>query len=316
MGKSEVFIGIDVSKQSLDVAVRPGGEQWRENNSKRGIDSLVDKLQRLSPTLVVLEATGGLQRPAVAALVLAGVPVAVVNPRQARDFTKAIGRLAKTDSLDAAVLAHFAEAVRPQPRPLPDATTRSLDDLVTRRRQLVQMRTAERNRLSCSPARRVAKGIEAHIRWLEKQLAKLDDDMDELLRSSPVWLEKEQLLRSVPGVGPITSRTLLAQLPELGSLSSKQIAALVGVAPLNRDSGSSRGKRTIWGGRSAVRTSLYMATLVAVRFNPILQAFHQRLVAAGKKPKVALVACMRKLLVILNAMVKHGTPWCPRHVST
>jgi transposase len=314
MPLSQLFVGIDVAKARLDIAVRPTGERWTVTNDEAGITTLVTRLQRTAPALIVLEATGGYQRAVVAALAAAGLPLAVVNPRQARDFAKATGQLAKTDALDARALAHFAEAVRPPPRPLPDAQADELRALLARRRQLVAMRTAEQNRLG-STSRRLQADIEAHITWLNERLAALDDDLDTTLRASPIWREHEALLRSVPGIGPVCTRTLLLDLPELGTLSRQRLAALVGVAPLNRDSGTLRGSRTVWGGRAHVRATLYMCTLVAVRYNPLLKAFYERLRAAGKAAKVALTASMRKLLTILNAMVKHHTPWQPKEVT-
>ena len=303
-----VFVGIDVSKARLDVALLPTGDGWAVANDERGIAVLVDRLLGLSPTLIVLEATGGLELPLTGALAATGLPVVVVNPRQVRDFAKATGRLAKTDALDAAVLAQFAEAVRPALRPLPDAATQALSALLTRRRQLLEMRTAEQNRLG-SARSPVRKGIRAHITWLDHRLADLDLDLGRTIRESPVWREQDDLLQSTPGVGPVLARTLLADLPELGTLNRKQVAALVGVAPLNRDSGTLRGRRTIWGGRAPVRAALYMSALAATRFNPVIKAFYQRLCAAGKAKKVALTACSHKLLMILNAMVKHRIPW-------
>lgn len=314
MSASQIFVGIDVAKAHLDVALRPTGEQWTVSNEDTSIAALVAQLQAVAPTLIVLEATGGYQRAAVAALVAAGLPVVVANPRQTRDFAKATGQLAKTDALDARALAHFAEAVRPTPRPLPDAQTEALRALLTRRRQLVAMRTAELNRLASAPPQ-VHADLQAHITWLAQRLASLDDTLDTTLRASPAWRERETLYRSVPGIGPVSARTLLLDLPELGTLSRQRIAALAGVAPFNRDSGTLRGHRTIWGGRAPLRATLYMATLVAVRHNPVLQAFYERLLAAGKAKKVALTACMRKLLTILNAMVKHQTPWQPQEVA-
>jgi transposase len=309
-GTPETFVGIDVSGAWLDVAVRPSGAAWRSANDEAGVGELAGRLRALGPALVVLEATGGLERAAVAALALAGLAVAVVNPRQARDFAKATGRLAKTDALDAAALAHFAEALRPEPRPLPDAQAQALAALVERRRQVVGMLTAERNRRQQAPAA-VHAHLDAHIAWLEQALRALDDELDRTLRASPLWREREQLLRGVKGVGPVVARALVAGLPELGRLSTKRLAALVGVAPLARDSGAWRGGRAIWGGRGHVRAALYMATLSAVRYNPALHAFYERLVARGKPKKVALVASMHKLLGILNAVVRHGTPWRP-----
>ena len=308
MASSTVWVGIDVAAAHLDVAVRPSGEQWRVANTAAAHQTLVEQLQGLGPTLVVLEATGSCEAAVVAALGVAGLPVAVVNPRQVRDFAKATGRLAKTDALDAQVLAHFAEAVHPPVRPLPDACTQELGALLTRRRQVVEMLTAERNRLRPAP-QPVRSRVQEHIRWLEQHLAAVDQELAQAVRASPAWQAKEHLLRSVPGVGPVLTFTLLAQLPELGRLNRKQIAALVGVAPLNRDSGTRRGNRACWGGRGPVRAVLYMATLAAIRCNPVLRAFHTRLRAAGKPPKVAITACMHKLLLILNAILRSQTAW-------
>ena len=263
----------------------------------------------------MLEATGGYHRAVVAVLAAAALPLVVVNPRQVRDFAKATGQLAKTDALDARAVAHFAEAVRPPPRPLPDAQTAELRALLARRRQLIAMRTAEQNRLENTSARLRA-DIVAHIAWLDQRVATLDDDLDTTLRASPIWRERETLYRSVPGIGPVCARTLVLDLPELGTLSRQRIAALVGVAPFNRDSGTLRGTRTTWGGRGHVRATLYMSTLVAVRYNPVLKTFYQRLCHAGKAKKVALTACMRKLLTILNAMAKHQKPWHVQEVPS
>ena len=308
MQQEPTYVGIDVAKDMLDVALRPTGGRWRVAHDEQGLAQLVAALAALTPALIVLEATGGLELELVGALALAGLPVVVVNPRQVRDFARATGRLAKTDALDAAVLAHFAEAVRPPLRPLSDAQTQTLRQLLTRRRQLVGMRVAEGQRLTRASAA-VRPSIEAHLAWLEQQLGALETELQQQLRSSPVWRERDQLLRSVPGVGEQLSLTLLAELPELGRLNRRAIAALVGVAPFNRDSGRRRGRRTIWGGRARVRAMLYMGALSASRHNPVIRAFYQRLLAAGKPKKVALTACMRKLLVILNAMLKHHTPW-------
>jgi transposase len=284
-------------------------------NDETGIAALVARLQAVQPTLIVLEATGGYHRAVVAALAAAALPLVVINPRQVRDFAKATGQLAKTDVLDARAVAHFAEAVRPTPRPLPDAQTEELRALLARRRQLIAMRTAEQNRLENAP-RRLRADIEAHIAWLNQRVATLDDDLDTTLRASPVWRERETLYRSVPGIGPVCARTLMLDLPELGTLSRQRIAALVGVAPFNRDSGTLRGTRTTWGGRAHVRAALYMSTLVAVRYNPVLKRFYERLCAAGKAKKVALTACMRKLLTILNAMAKYQKPWQVQEVPS
>ena len=308
MNTTEQFIGIDVSKARLDVAELPSEARWSVPNDASGIDALSQRLQACSPTLVVLEATGGLQMPAVAALELAGLPVAVINPRQAREFAKATGRLAKTDQIDALMLARFGQALRPEPRPLKPAQALELEALLGRRRQLLAMLTAERNRLERTPPC-LRKDLQAHIRWLEKRLKDLDTNLSKTVKATPAWRERDELLRSVPGVGPVLSLSLLAQLPELGTLNRRQIAALAGVAPFNCDSGTYRGSRHIWGGRASVRAVLYMSTLAAVRCNPILRAFYQRLRQAGKAPKVALTASMRKLLTILNAMVRTGTPW-------
>lgn len=304
------YVGIDVAKAHLDVAVHPLGEEWRIEQHPEGIAGLTEQLAALAPTLVVLEATGGLELPLVAELLSAQLPVVVVNPRQVRDFAKALGKLAKTDTLDARVLAHFGEATKPQLRPLADAQTQELQALVARRRQLVGMTTAEKNRLRTATPR-VQPQVQEHIRWLEQHLEELDKDLKGMIRSTPAWRIKEKILSSAPGVGPVLTFTLVAQVPELGLLNRRQVSALVGVAPFNRDSGVLRGRRTVWGGRSSVRAALYMATLVATRFNPVIRAFYQRLLEAGKPKKVALTACMRKLLTILNAMLKHNRLWNP-----
>lgn len=307
---ANVDIGIDVSKDRLDVAVEPGGEAWQTTNDLPGIASLVERLLALQPTTVILEATGGFELPLTGALLAAGLPASVVNPRQVRDFARATGQLAKTDAIDARVLARFGGAVRPELRPLPDEATRQLAALVARRRQLIEMLTAEKNRLRLA-ARAVRRDIQQHIRWLERRLSDLDGDLAQQVRSSPSWRERDDLLQSVPGIGPVSSVTLLAQLPELGRLNRKEIAALVGVAPLNRDSGTLRGRRTIWGGRAHVRATLYMATLTATRHNPVIRSFYTRLLAAGKPKKVALVACMRRLLTVLNAISRDRATWQP-----
>ncbi len=301
-------VGLDVAKATLDVAVRPSGEHWQVANDEAGIAELVARLRRLTPVLLVCEATGGFERPAIAALAAAGVPVVVANPRQVRDFAKGTGQLAKTDRLDAAILALFAERVRPTPRPLGDATTQLLDALLTRRRQLLEMLVAEKNRLGFAP-RPLHRGIQQHLRWLERQLDDVTGEMAQVIEASPVWRAQDDLLQSVPGVGPVVSSTLLGELPELGTLSHKQIATLVGVAPLARDSGQLRGRRMVYGGRASVRTALFLAALCGRRWNPQLKVFYERLVGAGKPKKVALIACARKLLTILNAMVRDHTRW-------
>lgn len=310
MEDSRIFVGIDVSKDRLDVADRPAGEVWQVSYDSRGISDLVERLGEHSPYLVVLEATGGLELTLTGELAAVGLPVAVVNPRHVRDFARAAGKLAKTDALDAQVLAHFAEAMQPEPRPLPDASAQEFRAMVTRRRQLVEMITAEKNRFRTA-THRVRPQVQGHIRWLEESLEGLDKDLGDLIRSSPLWRAKEKVLRSTPGVGPVLSMTLLSDLPELGVLNRGEIAALVGVAPFNRDSGTLRGKRKVWGGRGQVRAALYMAALVATRYNPVLREFYQRLCAAGKPKKVALTACMRKLLTILNTMVRDHRHWNP-----
>ena len=303
-----IFVGIDVSKERLDVAIRPSSERESVTNDEAGIEALIQRLRKIQASVIVLEATGGFERSVTRALTSAELAVVVVNPRQVRDFAKATGQLAKTDSIDAEVLARFAEAVRPALRPLPDEVSLELRALIARRRQITEMIVAERNRLS-KASKLLRKRIEVHIRWLAAELQRADKDLDQSIRQSPIWQENQDLLQSVPGVGPVISRTLIGELPELGQLNRKQIAALVGIAPLNRDSGTFRGRRTIWGGRASVRAVLYMAALVASRRNTVIRAFYTRLRNAGKAPKVALVACMRKLLTILNAMIKHKTRW-------
>jgi transposase len=311
MSKHEIFAGIDVSKARLDGACRGGGGAFAAPNDPAGIAAVVARMVALTPALVVVEATGGLEAPLAAALAAAGVPVAVINPRQARDFAKATGRLAKTDAIDAAILAHFAEAIRPEARPLPDADTRRLDALVSRRRQLVEMGTAEQNRLTATADAAVKADIEAHLAYLRGRLDGVDKELQAAIEASPAWKAKDDLLRGVPGVGPVVARTLMAALPELGTLSRKKIAALAGLAPMSRDSGTVHGRRGIAGGRGAVRSTLYMAALTAVRYNPVIRPFYQRMLAAGKPTKVAQVAVMRKLLTILNAMVHDARPWDP-----
>jgi len=319
MDPAPLYTGIDVSKDRLDIALRPVSDAFSFSNDDPGIAqtvTLLADLSRLVGTLVVLEATGGLDLPLVGALAASDLPVVVVNPRQVRDFARAIGKLAKpvlsaaegTDAIDAKILAQFAEAVRPQVRPLPDVATQELRGLLMRRQQMVEMVVAEKNRLRSAP-RRVRPQIQEHITWLEGHLDGLDRELSDLLRSSPLWREKEDLLRSFKGIGPVSARTLLAELPELGLLNRKQIAALVGVAPIARESGSWRGRRSIWGGRGQVRAILYMATVTAMRANVQIRTFYLRLRQAGKPGKVALVACMRKLLTILNAMVRTHTRW-------
>ena len=310
MTGTETIIGIDVSKAYLDLWVRPGGRAWRCDYAEAELSEVVLELSRLEPDGIIVEATGGLEVPLVAELSAADLPVVVVNPRQVREFGRASGRLAKTDRMDAQLLADFGATMRPEARPLPDACLRELRALVTRRRQLIGMQTQERNRRRQAPER-VVQQIQEHLVLLGEQVAQLDRDIAALVQANPVWRAQAELLRTIPGVGPTLTATLIAHLPELGKASHKEIAALVGVAPYNRDSGTMRGKRTVWGGRRQLRSVLYMATLVATQYNPTIRAFDQRLRAAGKAPKVALTACMRKLLTICNAMIKTATPWNP-----
>ncbi len=306
---AKIYAGIDVSKARLDVCLLPGGESFVVPNDEEGLDELLGRLEELHPTLVVLEASGGFERPVAAALAAAGIAVAVLNPRQTRDFARAMGRLAKTDALDANTLARFAQAIRPTPKVLPDAQAEEFCAILARRRQIISMMSAERNRLGTTTSQAMSKRIRAHIRWLEKELTRIDRDLDETIEANPTFKENEALLKSVPGVGPVLCRTLLAELPELGLLSPRELSALVGVAPLNRDSGLFRGRRSIWGGRARVREALYMGALVATRHNLVIRAFYQRLLAAGTPKQVALVACMHALLTILTAMLRDGVPW-------
>ena len=305
----QTFIGIDVSKDRLDVYVLPSGASFAVARDGKGLAELTEQLGPLAPYLVVLEATGGFELTVAAALVAAEIPLAVVNPRQIRDFARATGQLAKTDALDAKAIALFAEKVRPEPRPVPDEQARALGELIARRRQLIEMMTAERNRRAQLRSRRLVNSIDQLLALMQKQLRELDREVGDNIRGTPAWRERDELLRSVPGIGDIVARTLIADLPELGRLDRKQIAALVGVAPLNRDSGKMRGRRTTWGGRAKIRSVLYMAALVASRHNPVLAAFYQRLLRTGKAKKLALTAVMRKLLTILNAMVRDHRRW-------
>jgi transposase len=310
VSKEPVYVGIDVSKQQLDVHMRPSLECWSVPYDETGLTRLLSEVKRVHASLIVLEATGGLEVRLVALLGSRGLPVVVVNPRQVRDFARATGELAKTDRIDAAVLSLFAERLRPEVRPLPDEAARDFEAQLVRRRQIVEMITAERQRLATA-RRPVKKPIQKHIDYLQRQLSEIDSDLEQTIAKSPLWRAQEDILRSAKGVGPILSRTLLAELPELGQLNRKQIAKLVGVAPLARDSGKSRGKRQIFGGRREVRSVLYMATLSAVRSNPTIRAYFEHLVARGKPRKLVVTACMRKFLVTLNAMVRTGQPWAP-----
>ncbi len=311
MPQSEVFVGIDVSKDQLDVHIRPAFEALTFAYDEDGIADLVRRLVQLESMLIVLEGTGGIESRLVAVLAAHGLPVVIVNPRQVRDFARATGELAKTDRIDAAVLSLFAERIRPPVRALPDEAARDFQAILTRRRQLVDMLSAERHRLVQARAA-VRKQIQKHIQWLERQVADVDRDLEKSIAASPLWQARENLLRTAPGVGSVLSRTLIGQLPELGTLNRKQIAKLVGVAPLADDSGKRRGQRHIWGGRTEVRVVLYMATLVATRHNPVIRTHYQQLLARGKARKLALTACMRKMLVILNAMVRSDQPWSPQ----
>ena len=310
MAEQPVFMGIDVGKAWLDVAQHTSEDVRRFANNEAGIAELLTHVQPLKPRLVVLEATGGFEFPAAAALAAATVPVVIANPRQTRAFAKSTGQLAKTDTIDALGLALFAARVRPEVRELPSEEARALEAIVARRRQIIEMITAEKNRLGFA-LKPVQKGIQKHIRWLERQLHDVDQDLDSMIRNSPLWAAKSDLLQTVPGVGPNLSRTLIAELPELGRLSHRQIASLVGVAPISRDSGKMRGKRMIWGGRAPVRSALYLSVWSAAKWNPVSRLCHDRHRAKGKPPKVAQVACMRKLLTILNAMVRDGQTWDP-----
>ena len=312
MASTARFIGIDVSKERLDVHVRPDDRHYEFSYTALGLAGLIEEVQRLQPELIVLEATGGYEHQLVAELVSAQLPIAVVNPRWVRNFARASGQLAKTDAIDGTVLSDFADKMRPQPRPLPDDNLIELRALLVRRRQIVDMIVAEKNRQENVP-KRIARQIQTHIDWLQKRLAEADDDLRRHIESSSIWKAKDNLLQSTPGIGPACSMTLLAALPELGSLNRHQIAALVGVAPMNKDSGRFRGRRTTQAGRHQVRSVLFMSTLAAIRFNPIIASFYKHLCAAGKPKMVAMVACMRKLLTILNAMLKSGTPWNPNY---
>lgn len=310
MNAPQIVVGIDVAKAQLDVALLPGDERWQLSNDEAGIAELVSRIALLRPGLIVLEATGGYELALTLALSERKLPVVVANPRQVRDFARATGRLAKTDRLDAEILARFGEQVRPEPRLLPDREAQELHALLVRRRQVVEMISAERNRLGLAK-KFVRKRIKAHIAYLQRELMIANTDLTALIHESPVWREKDDLLQSVPGIGQVVSQTLVAELPELGRLSRREIAALVGVAPLNRDSGTRRGTRRTWGGRSSVRRVVFMAALVGVRCNPVIRNFYLRLTSAGKPKKVALVACMRKLLTILNTMTRTNQRWNP-----
>lgn len=306
---TEVFVGIDVSKATLDIAFDSGEPGLKIAYDSEEVEQLIERLHKAKPALIVLEATGGLEIQVASQMAAKELPVSVVNPRQVRDFAKATGRLAKTDKVDAEVLAAFAKAIRPQIRPLKDEDTRALDDLVDRRRQLISMRVQEAQRLCTAASKVMQKSLKEHIKWLDRRIEGVDNDLNRQLRESDVWRAKENLLKTIPGIGSVTTMTMLAKCPELGTLSRREIAALVGVAPMANDSGKHRGKRFIWGGRAQVRAVLYMATLTAMRHNRPIKHFAERLKAAGKPAKVVIVACMRKLLTIMNAMVRNNAPW-------
>lgn len=314
MSTSSVFVGIDVSKDRLDVAFRPSSQCLQFLNTDDGIDALIQALRPLAPVQIVLEATGSYHRLLLSRLVAASLSAIAINPRQGRDFARAIGRRAKTDSLDADILAEFGEKIRPELRPVPDEATQHLDALCTRRRQLVTILAGEKNRLHSSPTS-LRPRIQKHIQWLKKEIQSIENDIDQQIRSTPAWRQKEDLMRSCKGIGPTTAHTMVASLPELGKLDRHQIAALVGVAPFNSDSGQHRGTRHIHAGRVDVRGVLYMATLTAIRYNQVIHAFYNRLIAAGKPKKVAITACMRKLLTILNAIVRSAKPWDPNFAA-
>lgn len=305
----EKFAGIDVSKSTLDVCIEPIGQTLHVAYDEAGIRQVFSRLKEASPALIVMEATGGLEVRIATELASKGLPVAVINPRQACDFAKATGQLAKTDQVDAAVLAAFAKAIRPQAHPLKDADTHALDDMVSRRRQLIDMRVQETLRLGTAASKPLQKSLIKHIAWLDKQITAIDTDLTKRLHGSDVWRAKDDLLRGIPGVGAVTTLTMLAKCPELGTLNRREVAALTGVAPLANDSGKHRGKRFIWGGRADVRAVLYMAAVSAIRCNDTIKAFAERLKKAGKPPKVVIVACMRKLLTIMNSMLKNNTRW-------
>lgn len=312
MKATESFVGIDVSKDTLVIHSIPDEEALQVVYDDAGIEAACRRLVELAPTLIVLEATGGLEVRVATELAARGLPVAVVNPRQVRDYAKSTGELAKTDRLDAAMLSQFAKAVRPAVRPLKDSDTRELDDLVTRRRQLIDMRVQETQRLERAASKLSRKSLKTHIAWLDKRIGDIEDDMQRRLRASDVWRVKDDLLNSIPGIAAVTTTTMLAKCPELGQLNRHAIAKLIGVAPLASDSGKHRGRRFVWGGRAEVRAVLYMAAVSAMRYNPVIRAFAKRLKAAGKPGKVVVVACMRKLLIIMNAVLKNQTPWSPK----
>ena len=309
----EQFVGIDIAKDTVDVCIEPNTEVMHIAYDHKGVATICQRLKAVSPTLIVMEATGGLETRLASELAAIGLSVAVINPRQARDFAKATGRLAKTDQVDAAILATFARAIRPQARAIKDADTRALDDMVSRRRQLIDMRVQETLRLGSAASKAMLKSLNAHIAWLDKRIAEIDTDLAQRLRTSDVWRAKDDLLRGIPGVGIVTTLTMLAKCPELGQLNRREIAALAGVAPLAKDSGKHRGKRFVWGGRADVRAVLYMATVSAMSCNSRIKPFAERLKQAGKPGKVVIVACMRKLLTIMNAILKSNTPWNPKN---
>ncbi len=308
--ENKVYVGIDVSKDKVDVALRPGEETWTVTQDEASLEELVMTIKDIKPELVVLEATGGYETRVAAMIAVAGIPVSVVNPRQVRDFAKSTGKLAKTDRLDAQAIAHFAEAIKPEVRYLADEESREIAAMMSRRRQLVEMMVAEKNRLhTCHP--NLTAEIKEHLEWMEQRLKALEEEIQKRIQKTDIWHKKDDLLRTVPGIGKVVSSTLLAELPELGKVNRKKIAALVGVAPLNRDSGKYKGRRGVWGGRAAVRSALYMATLSAIRFNPVIKTYYEKLLERGKLKSVALTACMHKLLTIINTMIAQSKPWSP-----
>jgi transposase len=309
MEKERIYVGIDISQDNLDIADYPDEQIWKHKNSHGGIAKTVAKLKGLNPKLIVMEATGGLETPLRQALDQAGLPVAVINPRRIRDFARSMGILAKTDKLDAKIMAYFAAKIEPTPHPPPDEASQKLENFLARRNQISDMLTAEKNRLKQSPNKDIQVHIQDHIKWLESELKSLDKELKDNIGQNPLFMDKIKLYRSMPGVGDVLSYTLLANLSELGGLNQREIASLVGIAPLNRDSGKLRGRRTIWGGRATIRKALYMPAVVAIRCNPVIRDFYQRLLAKGKLKKVALVACMHKMLTILNSMAKNNSPW-------
>ena len=312
MESTEFFVGVDVSKAELEIGIIPGSKTWKVSNDSLGVQRLIDDLETLSPRVIVIESTGGYETFVASSLATAQMPVVIINPRNIRSFAKAIGILAKTDRIDSLVLAQYGKSIKPEPRPLKDSQAQELKALLARRKQLIEMLTMEKNRAE-KATNSVLKDIQAHICWLESRLKNVDKDLHHSIKTSTAWREKDKIIQSIPGAGPVLSVTLISELPELGILNRRQIAALVGVAPFNCDSGKRKGYRRVWGGRAPIRSILYMAALSAVRCNPVIGSFYKRLLTAGKKPKVSLTACMRKLLTIINSMVRTGSLWNQNH---